>query len=431
MTEAILARPAPPSLALSEHRNLRFVMLFLLYVAQGLPFGLFQVAIPAWLAQNGMSAGAIGAVLAMTMLPWTLKVFYCLLVDRYAYLAMGRRRPWIIVSQLGMVAGLLAMGIADLAAHQAVLIAAFAFAINIASSLQDVAVDGLAIDVLPKEDVARASGVAYGGQAIGMALSSGIGGYLIAYHGLQIALLALAAATALILGAIMVVRERPGERLLPWTAGAALPRNVDLHIGAFLPIIRGLFSAMLNRQTLTFMPAIFLSGMAMGTFVGMAPIYSVRILGWENDVYSGWTSQANLAAGLMGIVLFGILAERWGARRMLIVALIAFAATALSILALQASWTSGLILIAAIFLFKGLNTLRFVAAGTVAMMLCSPAVAASQFTLIMAMNNLGNAGGSALLGWLDSLGGIPAMFIAIAIYTLAAAAFAYAAKVGP
>jgi PAT family beta-lactamase induction signal transducer AmpG len=140
-----------------------------------------------------------------------------------------------------------------------------------------------------------------------------------------------------------------------------------------------------------------------------------------------WLAHNGASAGAIGAVL----AERWGARRMLIVALIAFAATALSILVLQASWTNGLILIAAIFLFKGLNTQRFVAAGTVAMMLCSPAVAASQFTLIMAMNNLGNASGSALLGWLDSLGGIPAMFIAIAIYTLTAAAFAYAAKVGP
>jgi PAT family beta-lactamase induction signal transducer AmpG len=430
VTASTISPSALHSFALSENRNLRFVVLFLLYVAQGLPFGIFQVAIPAWLAQNGASAGAIGAVLAMVMLPWALKVFYCFLVDRYAYLAMGRRRPWIIVSQLGIVAGFLIMGSVNPTAQQASLVAAFAFAISIASSMQDVAVDGLAIDVLPKEDIARANGVAFGGQAIGVALSSGIGGYLIAYHSLQIALWVLAATTALILGAIMVVRERPGERLLPWTAGAALQRNIDLHIGAFLPIIRGLFAAMLNRQTLTFIPAIFLSGMAMGTFVGMAPIYSVRILGWENDVYSGWTSQANLAAGLMGIVLFGIMAERWGARRMLIIALIAFAVTALSILALQAHWTNGLILIAAIFIFKGLNTLRFVTAGTVAMMICNPAVAASQFTLIIAMNNFGNASGSALLGLLDSLGGIPAMLIAIVIYTLVGAAFAAAAKVG-
>lgn len=430
MTEAALTRSAASPFTLSEQRNLRFVMLFILYVAQGLPFGLFQVAIPAWLAQNGATAGEIGTVLAMTLLPWTLKLFYCFLVDRYAFLAMGRRRPWIIVSQFGIVAGLVTMAAINPSAGQASLIAAFAFSISIASSMQDVAVDGLAVDVLQPEEIARASGFTFGGQAIGMSLSAGIGGYLIAYHGLPIALLALAAVTSAILLAIIMVRERPGERLLPWTKGAALQRNLDLHQGAFAPIIRNVLSAMFVRQTLTFLPALFLAGVVIGTFTGLAPIFSVRMLGWEKDVYSGWVSQANLAAGLLGILLFGLIAERWGARRMLILTMIAVAATALTILALQAHWANGLILIAAIFIFKGLNTLRSVTTGAVSMGLCAPAVAASQFTLFMALINLGNTVASASLGWLDRVGGIPAMFTAIALSGLTAAAFAFAAKVG-
>ncbi len=73
---------ARPSLTLSEHRNLRFVMLFLLYVSQGLPFGLIDFALPAWLAQNGASAAAIGGVLAMIILPWTFKLGYAFIMDR-------------------------------------------------------------------------------------------------------------------------------------------------------------------------------------------------------------------------------------------------------------------------------------------------------------------------------------------------------------
>jgi MFS transporter, PAT family, beta-lactamase induction signal transducer AmpG len=64
-----LSMPAP-SLALSEHRTLRMTTLFLLYVAQGLPFGLIDFALLAWLAQNGASAAAIGSILAMMTLPW-------------------------------------------------------------------------------------------------------------------------------------------------------------------------------------------------------------------------------------------------------------------------------------------------------------------------------------------------------------------------
>ena len=68
----ILPMPAP-SLALSEHRVLRIATLFLLYIAQGLPLGFINFALPGWLAQNGASAAAIGGVLAMANLPWTFR----------------------------------------------------------------------------------------------------------------------------------------------------------------------------------------------------------------------------------------------------------------------------------------------------------------------------------------------------------------------
>lgn len=69
------AKPGP-SLVLSENRTLRFVTLFLFYVAQGLPFGLIDFAIPAWLAQKGASAAQIGSILALAILPWTFKLAY-------------------------------------------------------------------------------------------------------------------------------------------------------------------------------------------------------------------------------------------------------------------------------------------------------------------------------------------------------------------
>lgn len=416
--------------ALSEHPNLRIFVLFLLYFAQGMPFGLFQVAIPAWLAQNGASAAEIGAVLALVMLPWTLKLFYCFLVDRFAFLAMGRRRPWVIVSQLGIVAGLVIMAIVNPAASEASLVAAFAFAINVCSSMQDVAVDGMAIDVLPAEEIARGNGYFFSGQVLGMALASGLGGYLIAWHGLPAALLALAVVTAVILGAILIVRERPGERLLPWTKGAAVQRNLDMHMGAFWPIIRGVLTAMFDRHTIMFLAALFFGGASAGLFVGLAPIYSVEILGWKKDIYSGWVSQSNLVAGVLGLLFFGLIAERWGARRVFILVMISMAATALTMLALQPHWGTGLILIGFIFVFKTLNTLRLAMGSAVAMTLCTPAVAASQFTLLVAFINFGNMAASASLGWLDSLGGIPAMFTAIVVCGLTSAAFAFASKVG-
>ena len=431
MTEAIAALAVPiRPFALSEHRSLRFFVLFLLYFAQAMPTGLFTIAIPAWLAQNGASAAEIGAVLAMTMLPWTLKLFYCFLVDRCAFLAMGRRRPWIIGSQFAIAVGFVIMAVVNPAASQASLVGAFAFAINICSSMQDVSVDGLAIDILPADEIARGSGFCSGGGTLGLAFASGLGGYLIAYHGLPTALLAMAAIPASVLGIIIIVRERPGERLLPWTKGAATQRNLDLHVAAFWPIIRGVLTAIFERQTLLFVCALLCAGAITGLGKGLGAIYSVEILGWEKDTYSGWVSQSNLVAGILGMLLFGAIADRWGPRRVFVLALVSLAGLALGMLALQPLWANGLILICFLFAFKSVVSLRSIASGAASMALCNPVVAASQFTLFMACLNFGNMAASASLGWLDSAGGIPAMFTAMAVCGLVGAAFAFAAKVG-
>ena len=419
-----------PSWTLSEHRNLRFVTLFLLYFAQGLPFGLIDFALPAWLAQNGASAAAIGGVQAMVILPWTFKLAYGLLMDRYAFLAMGRRRPWIIIGQFGLAIGFIAMAFANPGVHQIGLIAVFAFALGMSSAVQDVAVDGLAVDILPTDEIERVNGYMFGAQAIGVAVSAALSGYLIAYVGLPAAILTLAAIIAGILLLVLVVRERPGERLLPWTSGAPSQRNLDLHLGAFGPIIRSLFAAMFTKQTLILVPALVAIVAAWGIFLGAAPLFAANVLGWEKAVYSGWSGQASLVAGLAGALFFGMLAQRWGARRMFIGTALLGAASAGAMLSLQGYWTNPAFFIAAIFMFNALVVLRGVASGSLAMRLCTPAIAATQFAVFMAILNLGRTLASASLGWLDSLGGIPAMFTAMIVCSLLAATFAFAAKVG-
>jgi PAT family beta-lactamase induction signal transducer AmpG len=430
MATAPAAAVGPTLFALNEHRNLRFVMLFLLYFAQGLPFGLIDFALPAWLAQSGASAAEIGSVLAMVILPWTFKLAYGLLMDRYAFLAMGRRRPWIIIGQLGLALAFLAMAYTNPGVQQISLIAAFAFALGLSSAVQDVAVDGLAVDILPPDEIERVNGYMFGAQAIGIAFSAAVSGYLIAYFGLPAAVVTLAAIITAILLLVLIVRERPGERLLPWTAGTASQRNLDLHLGAFGPIIRNLFTAMFTRQTLILVPALMAVTAAWGIFLGLAPLFSANILGWEKAAYSGWSGQANLVAGLAGGLFFGLAATRWGARRVFIAGALMASAAAAAMLGLQDMWTNPVVLIAAIFTFTGLAVLRAVTSGSLAMRLCIPAVAATQFAVFMAILNLGRSFASASLGWLDSLGGIPAMFTAMAVCSLLAAAFAFAAKVG-
>ena len=421
----IAAAPAlPAALVLSANRPLRLAVVFLLYMAQGLPAGLFYFALPAWQAQNGASAAAIGGVLALAALPWSLKLVNGFFMDRFSFLAMGRRRPWIIVGQSGLLIGMVAMAAANPGARDAALLGAFAFAINLASSIQDVAVDGLAVDIIPTEELGRANGFMFGGSTIGVATGAALTGSLIAGRGLPAAMLALATLIAVILAVILVVRERPGERRLPWSAGVADPTSLDRHLGSFGAIVRGVLGAMNDRPTLIALPALFLTGVSYALFIGLAPLHGTRVLGWVDATYANWSARANLAAGIAGVLLLGGLASRWGARRSFIGAHLASAMAAAVLVVTLPGSSAPMLLIAAIFAFSAIDIMRSIAASAVAMRLCTPAVAATQFSLMMAIWNIGISAGSAALGSLDALGGTSAMAAAIVVSGGLGASFA-------
>jgi len=416
--------------ALTEHRTLRLFTLFVLYVAQGLPIGLFYFALPSWQAQNGATAAAIGGVLALTSLPWSLKLVNGVFMDRFAFLPMGRRRPWVIVAQGSIVIGLLAMAAANPDPLDAGLLGAFALAINIATSFQDVAVDGLAVDVLPAAEHGRANGFMFGGQAIGIAAGASLSGTLIAGYGLPAAMLALAGLVSGILMLVLVVRERPGERLLPWTKGASAATNLGRQLGSFAAIVRIVYTSMADQPTLMAALALFLAGATYGLMVGLLPLLGVRALGWTDDTFANWAGRANLAAGLLGVFVFGFLTESLGPRRTFMLAMVAMAIAGVTFLGLLPLAHGPALLVAAIFVFIALDNLRTVSSAALAMRLCVPAVAATQFSLMMAVANLGISAASAGLGTLDRLGGIPAMLVALTVMGVASAAVALLARAG-
>lgn len=429
MISAAVAQVAPQPLALSEHRVLRIATLFLLYVAQGLPLGFINFALPGWLAQNGASAAAVGGVLAMANLPWTFKLAYGVVMDRWAFLPMGRRRPWIMLGQIAMIAALAMMALLRPGATEVALITAFAFGLGMASAVQDVAVDGLAADILPQSEIERVNGVMFGGQMTGVAIGTGLGGTLLVNLGMVTAALTLAIILTAILMLVIAVRERADERLLPWTKGHATQRNLDIHLGALWPIIRDVFAAMSRRQTILLIAAFIVTLTGPGILQGVKPLFAADVLGWDKDTFTNWSSQAQLLAGLPAALLFGFAAARLGARRAFIIAAVLTGAVSLLMLALQPYWANPAIFIALIFVTEILRALRLVAGGSLAMRLCTPAIAATQFAVFMAVFNLGTVLGGFALGWLDGMGGVPAMWAGAALLSLVGAALTLAAKV--
>jgi PAT family beta-lactamase induction signal transducer AmpG len=73
-------------------------------------------------------------------------------------------------------------------------------------------------------------------------------------------------------------------------------------------------------------------------------------------------------------------------------------------------------------MWLSLDTLITVAMLPIAMRLCSRTVAATQFTLYMALSNFGVTLGAVLLGFADQLGGITSLFVLLAVADVAAIA---------
>ena len=155
--------------ALTERRGLRYAAFTLLYAAQGLPYGLLSIAVPAYMAARGFTPAVIGGYMGVVLLPWTFKLLDGPVMDRWTLLAMGRRRPWVLVGQLGMVVGSLALAVAPDPFGHIGLLMALGFAVNFFAAFQDVAVDGMAIEIVPENEQARANGFMWGGKMLGIA----------------------------------------------------------------------------------------------------------------------------------------------------------------------------------------------------------------------------------------------------------------------
>lgn len=148
-------------------------LLFLgaLYLAQGLPYGFFQQALPVLMRDRGFSLEQIGFA-SLLALPWALKFLWAPLVDRFYWPRLGRRRSWLLPLQVLM--GLSLLGMAWLPPERsfaAVLVGVLW--INFLCATQDIPADGLAVEVIPAESRGLGNGVQVGGYRLGMILSGG------------------------------------------------------------------------------------------------------------------------------------------------------------------------------------------------------------------------------------------------------------------
>src|SRR6476619_2728308 len=150
-------------------RNGRLAAFFLLYATEGIPLGFTATAIATQMRRGGLGPADIGAFVGSLYLPWALKWAMGPFVDTFSSDRFGRRRTWIFLMQVGMMATLLAAMGVDFVG-QLSLFTAIIFLHNAFAATMDVAIDALAVSVLPEDERGSANGFMFAGASIGQTI---------------------------------------------------------------------------------------------------------------------------------------------------------------------------------------------------------------------------------------------------------------------
>lgn len=398
-----------------------------LYVAQGVPWGFVTITFAAWLADDtqGLTTKQIGPIMAVASLPWSFKFLWGPIMDRFTLDSFGKRRPWIIFAQSMAILVLASMAFfddlpgmvwteePDSGFWKAVYgfvpgpLAALILLANVFVSIQDVAVDALAVDLLEEKERGIANGLMYGSSYLGTALGGAGLGLVVSRFGIQAGIMGQAIILAIIMALPILFREYPAGE--PTSSSppsespgdgivAGLPNAIDPLLRPRGLLLRNLFRAFALPGTLLGVVVALGVKIGIGVLTTVFVDYLMKDGGWTQEQYTTVTGGYAVLLGLGGSIGGGFLADRFGAKpviattSMLIGALwISFGLIPNSVD--KQSWVTAL-LISQEVTFAILSVGLF----SLFMAVSWPRVAATQFTTYMALMNLSTTIGSYLAG---------------------------------
>src|SRR5580692_7355931 len=141
----------PPSFLSHLFSDRRIAPMLVLGFASGIPFQLVYITQSAWLYEAKVPIATIGLMSELT-LAYKFKFVWAPFLDRYDApifsRLLGRRRGWIVVSQIAVMAALAGVALGD-PGHWLAWTVAFSLALGFAGAIQDVVIDGWRINVAP------------------------------------------------------------------------------------------------------------------------------------------------------------------------------------------------------------------------------------------------------------------------------------------
>jgi len=390
-----------------------------MYFAQGIPYGLMNIAVPAWLASQGIGAGQIASFLAIIILPWAFKLLSGPLMDRYQFLPMGRRRPWVLGAQLGMTLSFFSLVLVDNPAEEIGLLMILGLLINVFAATQDVAVDGMSIDVTPVDEQGRLNGFMVFGKAAGWGITSAVSGTMLIEFGLGVTAIAAAAVQAIIFFGFMLTLEHRGERRLPWSSGDAMSgRRAD---SSFASVIKGLNAVLWTRVSLILMAIMIFDGFISGYGHALMPIAAINLFGFTTPEWSQLVAIMGLTGAAAALAL-GPMIDRFGAKRMLVLTILLVAMHAFLLAETQYLWENATYVKVMLAAWVLLGPVTMVCMIALAMTICSSAISATQFAIYMSLANLGISAGSKTYGMIAEQTSYVEAYLLLGAITVAMAA---------
>jgi len=194
------------SLNIQKVSALSLSVVVVLYLAHALPLYFYNVALPAILRHQDVDLRWIG-MLSLLYIPWAFKFFWAPLIDRFYFKKLGKRKTWLLFTQIALVLGVVALALTQFDYGFGVFVIVGLW-ISTFAATQDIAIDGYTVETFSESEY-RLGSMA---QSIGVALGSMVGGaatlWLYQLYGWQTALISLAAMTALTMLAIFQIKEK-------------------------------------------------------------------------------------------------------------------------------------------------------------------------------------------------------------------------------
>ncbi|MES2354690.1 MAG: MFS transporter [Pseudomonadota bacterium] len=382
---------SPTYLEIFRSRNLAVVLL--LGFASGLPLALTSGTLQAWMTVEGIDLTTIG-IFTLVGLPYTWKFLWAPAMDRFVPPFLGRRRGWLLVTQIALMIGIAFMG-ATSPRTAAWTMALLAFFVAFASASQDVVLDAYRADIL--RDKERGLGAAMGvlGYRLAMLTSGALALILvIGFHfsGFEIPGLGWEKTYWVMAGFMLIGVTATLWGVEPEVKGGP-PKTLE---AAVMEPLKEFFS----RQGAWWLLALIIIYKLGDAFAGsLSTAFLIRGVGFTPVEVGVVNKGMGLAATIVGVVFGGALMIKLGLFRALLIFGIAQGASNLTFMWLAAAGKSYPLMVLAIGaenITGGMGTAAFVA---LLMALCDHRFTATQYALLSALSAVGRVYVGPLAGY--------------------------------